>query len=62
MYRPSYPSQVIWIVSLFQRSRLELYFADIGQTGSIFPLSVQMQFYVWASRGEAVENRYSHST
>lgn len=31
-------------------------FADIGQTDSKFPLSVQMQFYVWASRGKECEN------
>lgn len=52
---------MIWIVSFLQHSRLQLYFADIGQTGSIFPLSLQMQFNVWASRGEAVENWYSHT-
>lgn len=52
---------MIWIVSFLQHSRLELYFPDIGQTGGIFPLSVQKQFYVWASRGEAVENWYSYA-
>lgn len=33
-------------------------FANIGQTCSIFPWSVQMQFYVWACRGKAVKKNY----
>lgn len=44
--KASSPFNVIWIVWVFQHSRLHLYFPDIGQTGSIFPRRVQKQFYV----------------